>query len=191
MGRIAGAVLAGGESRRMGRTKALVPVDGVPMAARVAAALEAGGCEEVVVVGGSVAELQMLGRPIVADVHPGAGPVGGVITALLHFDEAAHVLVAACDLAMLDAPTVEHLLLASRRHPECAAIVAHTDRVEPALVVWNRAATGDVVELFADGERAVHRVLARIDTHEVQVDAAALLNVNRPEDVLGSDQRCQ
>ena len=47
-----GAVLCGGASRRMGTDKALVEVDGVPMAERVAGALHAGGCAPVVFVGG-------------------------------------------------------------------------------------------------------------------------------------------
>ncbi len=41
---LAGAVLTGGSSTRMGADKALVEVDGVAMAARVAHALRASGC---------------------------------------------------------------------------------------------------------------------------------------------------
>ena len=48
---LVGVVLTGGASRRMGRTKALVEIDGVPMAARVAAALAGAGCESVVLLG--------------------------------------------------------------------------------------------------------------------------------------------
>lgn len=188
---IAGAVLAGGASRRMGRTKALVDVGGVPMAQRVASALAAGGCSDIAIVGGSTAELAALDVPVVADDAPGEGPLGGVITALHHFTAASHVLVAACDLPLLDAATVQKLLQAARAHPGHAAIVAHTDRIEPVLVVWNRASAGDLDALFAAGERAVHRVLEQLDTHAVQVDARALTNVNRPLDVPGSSQAGQ
>ena len=48
----AGAVLTGGRSSRMGRDKATLPVDGVPMAARVADALRRAGAEPVLAVGG-------------------------------------------------------------------------------------------------------------------------------------------
>jgi molybdopterin-guanine dinucleotide biosynthesis protein A len=191
MGGVAGAVLVGGASRRMGRTKALVRVDGVPMAARVAAALQAGGCAPVALVGGSAGELAVLGHGVVDDVHPGSGPVGGVITALGHFATSTHVLVTACDLPMLDAPTVRRLLSVSHRYPDCAAVVAHTDRPEPGVVVWNRAALDVIVTMFDQGERALYRVLAQLDQKLVQVEPAALLNVNRPGDVPNSGKTCQ
>lgn len=183
MVRIAGAILTGGASRRMGSTKALVTVDGVPMAQRVATALESGGCNDVALIGGTATEFQHLGLPFVRDAHPGDGPLGGIITALTHFAAASHVLVAACDLPMLDAATVRTLLDAAHEHPEHGAIVAHTGRVEPALVVWNRAAIDDLVTLFGDGERAVHRALGQLRTQSVTVASAALLNVNRPTEV--------
>jgi molybdopterin-guanine dinucleotide biosynthesis protein A len=188
MQRIAGAILAGGASRRMGRTKALLDVGGVPMAQRVASALTSGGCGDIAIVGGSMSDLAALGLPVIADDAPGEGPLGGVITALRHFTEASHVLVSACDLPLLDAATVRNLLQAAQADPESAATVAYTDRVEPALVVWTRASLVVVAALFADGERAVHRVIDQLDTQTVQVSAQALTNVNRPFDVPGSSE---
>ena len=76
----AGAVVCGGASRRMGRDKALVAVDGVAMAERVARALEAAGCADVRFVGGDAPALAALGRPVLPDAYPGAGPLGAVIT---------------------------------------------------------------------------------------------------------------
>ena len=73
----AGAVLTGGRSSRMGRDKATLPVDGVPMAARVADALRRAGAEPVLAVGGDQAALEALGLTWVADRHPGEGPSGG------------------------------------------------------------------------------------------------------------------
>ena len=58
----AGVVLTGGASRRMGRDKALLPVDGVPMAVRVATAMIAAGAHPVVALGGDADGLREL-RP--------------------------------------------------------------------------------------------------------------------------------
>ncbi|MDG1786931.1 MAG: molybdenum cofactor guanylyltransferase, partial [Ilumatobacter sp.] len=118
---VAGAILAGGASRRMGRTKALIDVDGVPMAQCVARALAAGGCKDIALVGGSPLELAALELPVVADGVPGEGPLGGIISALGHFTEVSHVLVAACDLPLLDAGTVRNLLRAAQANPGRAA----------------------------------------------------------------------
>jgi len=92
----------------------------------------------------------------------------------------------ACDLPLLDAETVRNLLHSAHADPQCAATVAQTDRVEPALVVWNRIFLDDVLALFDGGERAVYRVLDQIDTQIVHVRAQALTNVNRPLDVPSS-----
>ena len=56
----AGAVLTGGRSSRMGQDKATLPVDGVPMAARVAGALRRAGAEPVLAVGGDQTALEAL-----------------------------------------------------------------------------------------------------------------------------------
>ena len=79
---LVGAVLTGGSSRRMGRTKALIEIEGVPMASIVAEALAGAGCESVVAIGGEPDELSGLDIAVLPDEYPGQGPLGGVISAL-------------------------------------------------------------------------------------------------------------
>jgi len=161
----------------MGRDKALIAVEGEPMAQRVAAALDAAGAAEVVLVG---AADRLLGRRHVADRYPGDGPLGGIITALAALD-ADLVLVAACDLPWLDGPTV-HALVDGIAAADVA--FARTDRREPMCAVWRReVALGALEAAFAEGERAIHRALAGLRVVDVDVDAYALTNVNTPEDL--------
>lgn len=178
---VLGAVLTGGASRRMGRDKATLPVDGVAMVDRVAAALSV-ACDDVVAIGpAALAGAQ----DAVADLYPGEGPVGGVITALREADRrgCSHAVVAACDLAFLDAPTVRQLVDAAREHVGGAITVARTDRIEPLCAVWPVSASAAVEAAFAGGERAMHRVLATLTVAEVDVRAGALRNVNTPADL--------
>src|SRR5437016_12106711 len=90
-------VLTGGKSERMGRDKALMPIDGVPMATRVARALEQAGADNVTCVGGDVIALRELGLVAVVDEWEGTGPLGGVISSL-GATSAPLSLVAPCDL---------------------------------------------------------------------------------------------
>ncbi|UCF77887.1 MAG: nucleotidyltransferase family protein [Candidatus Eiseniibacteriota bacterium] len=55
-GEVAGVILAAGEGRRIGRSKALLEIDGVKFLERVVLAIRAAGCEPVVVVGGADAD---------------------------------------------------------------------------------------------------------------------------------------
>ncbi len=111
--RASGIVLTGGESRRMGRDKALLPVGTPPtaLAVRVAGALRAGACPDITCVGGDLAALRALGLDAVPDDHPGEGPLGGVLTGL-RTAALGIVLVLACDLPAIDGATVRGLVTA-------------------------------------------------------------------------------
>jgi molybdopterin-guanine dinucleotide biosynthesis protein A len=177
--RIAGAVLVGGASRRMGRTKALIDVDGTPMVVRVATALETAGCTPVRLVGDGVLPAD-IGYPVVADRWPGEGPLGGVITALI--DAGGDVVVAACDLPDLDAVAVRAIRDA-RGADQVDVVVATTDRLEPALARWNHRVLDRLTASFTAGERALHVTLRGFDVVEVAVDPQVMRNVNTPRDL--------
>jgi molybdopterin-guanine dinucleotide biosynthesis protein A len=165
----------------MGRTKALVHVDGTPMARRVADTLFAAGCGSVTLVGGDPTELAVLGLPVVSDRHPGAGPLGGVITAI----ESApgDVVVVACDLPYLTPDVVTSLVSAAKAHPTADVVVARTNFVEPGCALWRRRALPVVAESFDAGERAVHHLLDRLRSVEVAVPEYPLRNINAPGDL--------
>jgi FdhD protein len=100
-----GAILAGGQSARMGRTKAGIEVDGETLAARAAAAL-APLVDEVVVLGhgdGCPAELRRL-----PDRVDGEGPLAGM--AALADEGAARVLVVSCDMPRISTAALRPLL---------------------------------------------------------------------------------
>lgn len=185
--RVAGVVLTGGASRRMGRTKATMQVDGRALADRVLDALRTAGAEPLVVVGGDPDELSDLGAPFVADDHPGQGPVGGVLTALDHLAGRGGIdgaLILSCDLVDMTADALWPILEASAGDGHSRVWVAATDRLEPTCALWSLAALDVVRAQFAGGERALHRVIAQLPHTAVTTDAAALRNVNRPADLL-------
>ena len=194
---VAGAILAGGQSSRMGRTKALIEIDGQPMARRVALSLTAAGVAPVVIYGGDADELVTLELDVIADEFPATGPVGGVLGALHHFAAQQRVpdavVIAACDLAMLSAAACQRLLdaalEASNPHQLPDVWVAATDRLEPLCALWSTRAIPRIEQAFADGERALHRVIGRCRFVEVDVDLQDLVNINIPADIPGGRSR--
>ena len=176
-----GAVLTGGGSTRMGRDKALIAVDGLPLAVRAATVLRDAGASAVVAVGGDLHALEALGLDARTDLYPGEGPLGAILTA---FDAARTdlVVVLACDLPSVDAATVSRLLEIVGDH---AAAVPMTDRAHPLCAVYRVSRCAALLgEAFAAGERAVHRALEAVDVGRVDLpDPDVLRNVNRPGDL--------
>lgn len=78
---IGGYVLAGGKSSRMGRDKALLVLAGEPLVARAVKKLRQ-LCAEVHVLSDNPALAEF--APLVRDLHPGCGPIGGMEAALAH-----------------------------------------------------------------------------------------------------------
>lgn len=177
---VVGAVLCGGASRRMGRDKALLPVDGVAMAARVAATLREGGCDRVVAIGGDEQGLGALGLTVLPDEFPGEGPLGGVVTALAGHPDAAAVVVVACDLPSLQPRAVRALLAALPGHD---VAVATAGRPQPVCAAWRPSAEAVLRGAFAAGERRMMAAVELLSQVAVPVETQDLANVNTPGDL--------
>jgi len=109
---LAGFVLVGGAGRRMGRDKALLPFEGVPLAHRLAERVHS-AAGSATLVGGRRRLCATLGWPIIEDLFPGRGPLAG-IHSVLQQSAAEWNLVVACDLPFLSIGFLRFLLRAAR-----------------------------------------------------------------------------
>lgn len=188
-----GAVLAGGASRRMGRPKALVAVDGVPMASRAASAVVCAGvaADAVVLVGGDPAWAEALDLRWVPDRWPGEGPLGGIATALLDAPAAAGsdldavVVVVACDQPWLTGPALDPLVRALMADPRAgaAAALAPGGRRQPFPSVWRSSVGTALAALVAAGERRADAAYGTTAVVDVAMAAEVLGDVDRPGDL--------
>jgi molybdenum cofactor guanylyltransferase len=186
-----GYVLCGGASRRMGRDKALVEVDGAAMARRIACALAAAGAGRVVAVGGDAGALTSLGLPVVADRWPGEGPLGGLVTALEDPERSAAVaVVLSCDLTDPDAGAIA-ATVRERARLGCDAVVPVVGgRHQWLHGAWDRRAAGILTDVFAAGERSVAGAALSLRIRTLGgVPAAAVHDADRPEDLTGRPRR--
>jgi molybdopterin-guanine dinucleotide biosynthesis protein A len=172
----------------MGRDKALVEIDGRPMITRVVEAAKAARADPVAVVGHHrPTELPAgLDAVVVADGHPGEGPLGGVVTAL-EWSPAPVCLVLACDLPRLDPADLRRLVEALDADPDATVAALSGPRgPEPLVAAWRTTAVAALRAAFDGGERAPHRMLATLAGGCVTIsatDPARLLNVNTAEDL--------
>jgi molybdopterin-guanine dinucleotide biosynthesis protein A len=108
MPRVSGVILAGGKSRRMGGApKALLPFGGQPLVQHIAETLGSVLPDRVVVT--NEPELyEFLRLPMVGDVFPEGGSLGGIYSGLRAAPGEAAFCVA-CDMPFLSAPLIAHL----------------------------------------------------------------------------------
>lgn len=188
--RLSVVIQAGGESRRMGQDKALLPFLGEPLIQRVLRRIRP-IADEVIVVARQPESLAFLGVPVVTDLLPGVGALGGLHTALA---VASHPLVGvvACDMPFVSA---EMLDFARRtlQDSDADAVLPLTDQGwEPLHAVYRRETCLPLVErAIQRGERRViswyseARILALSEEAVRFYDASrrAFMNVNTPEDL--------
>jgi len=174
-------VLTGGRSERMGRDKALVEIDGVPMARRVADELERAGAARVRCVGGDASALTALGLDALDDEHPGAGPLAGLLVAL-RASTLPISLVAPCDLIDPRREGFTALVAALDASTRARAAVPLADGTwRPLPCALRSTALTTLEDTFAAGERAVHRALAEVE--RVEVDAGSFPDADTPGDL--------
>ncbi len=147
---VAGAVLAGGESRRMGRDKAELVVDGTTLLFRQIDLLRASGAAPLVVSCGKTARQVPSGVACVPDRYPNAGPLAGIHAALeaLH---APHLAVLAVDMPRIDASWFGWLHGFCK--PGMGAIAVHPDgHYEPLAAIYPREALPEMEARLRRGE---------------------------------------
>ena len=166
----------------MGCDKALLPFRGGVLVESVARAVRTAAGSAVLV--GHPRLYQHPGYPAIPDLYPGAGPLGGILTALRH-TSADWNLVAACDMPELSAEFLKLLIDATAGHPEADALVpiGPSGRPEPLCAVYHRRSRPVLERAFGRGVRSVRAALEDLRATLVSVpELAPFQNVNTPQD---------
>lgn len=180
---VLGAVLCGGASRRMGRDKALIELDGVALARRVADALRVGGCSSVLAVGGDADSLARLGLEPVPDRWPGEGPLGGLATALGAAPAGDVVVLAPCDWIHPSAEVVGRLVAGLDEGDAVSVEVG--DRVQWLPSAWRvTAGLADRVAALVDGgARRLDAVASVVPSTTVALAPESVADADTPTDL--------
>jgi molybdopterin-guanine dinucleotide biosynthesis protein A len=129
-------LLAGGESRRMGRNKAMIPLQGRPMISRLAG--EAGRLTDQILISANETQLyDSFGLPVVPDIYKGQGPLAGLHAAMSH-SERPLLLALACDLPAVTEPFLRLLVRVAEGY-DAVIPVTSDGRPHPLCAVYRRS----------------------------------------------------
>jgi molybdopterin-guanine dinucleotide biosynthesis protein A len=143
-------LLAGGDSRRMGWPKALLPVGGATLLEWIAEGL-APEFEGLLVAAREPGQVPPGLRPhFVADLHPGAGPLAGIEAGLAATEHEA-VFAVACDMPHVEPELARRLVAEAAGYD--AAVPRVGGRPEPTCAAYRRSAAAGLSAALAAGGR--------------------------------------
>lgn len=188
-------IQAGGESKRMGRDKALAPFLGKPLIQRVLERLRP-IAEEALITTNHPQNYRFLGVSLVSDVFPGRGALGGLYTAL----QAAHhpyVAVVACDMPFANAELLKVMFSALIDCKVDAVIPQSSEGIEPFHAVYCRERCLPLVrQALADGHWRADSWFRDANLRYFSPQEVALFdphgltfrNVNTPEELAQAEE---
>ncbi len=174
-GPIAGFILAGGVSRRMGQDKALMLFQGRPLIQSIAEVVETIAGSAIIV--GDPDRYRHLGRVVIPDRRKESGPLAGIEAGLMHSETDRNLFVA-CDMPELSADLLQKLMIA--RRADCVIPRTPDDRLHPLCAIWDRNLLQNVRDCLDSGRNRVLAALQNVDIEEVHWDTVP--NTNTPEE---------
>lgn len=182
---IAGGILSGGLSSRMGTAKDRLQLpDGRSMIQSVLDALLL-VCNEVIVAGSELPLLLKENERVhfVKDNYPGGGPLAG-IEAILSTGYSDAYLIAACDQPFLNQELLRKLVPEQREMP-CFYDCSHNGIIEPLPGYYPVSMLADVRDSLRRNRRALKSLIADSDVLLLEIEASSsqlLRSVNTPEE---------
>jgi len=181
------AILAGGQSKRMGRDKALLPAGDQVLLERVIDRVKPLS-DDVFISTNSPDRYGQFGLRCVVDVYPGKAALGGIYSALL----AAHhpyVLVVACDMPLLNTALLQYLVDLA---PTADAIVPMVNAPHPETLhaVYSKKSLPAIEACLQNNDLRVlsffdHINVRYVDRSEIapfDPEFLSFVNVNTPAD---------
>jgi len=194
-----GIILCGGRSRRFGKDKALLTIDGVPMVRRMAGRISP-VVDEIIIAARDPAQHESLaaisaipdGAEVVCDHVLGYGPVAGILAGL-SASKSEYSICLACDLPYVNPDVIDALFGCAKANNSDVAIPKHPDGVlEPLHAVYGRSMVGACRDAMGEEEHTIRGAISLLDDvlfvpveslRRFDPDLRTFLNVNYPEDL--------
>ncbi|QWV95639.1 molybdenum cofactor guanylyltransferase [Geomonas oryzisoli] len=186
---ITGVILVGGKSRRMGRDKAFLQMQGKPLFERVLD-LFRGSFAKVLLVGDRSERFSSYSLTVLPDLIPGSS-LGGVYTGLSGADS-EWIFVSSCDLPFPSVAILRHLC--SLREGYDAVVPKTGQGYEPLFALYSKRCLEPIQKLLEGGECCAYAWYPQVRVREVGPEeiarldptGTAFLNLNTPEDVINT-----
>jgi molybdopterin-guanine dinucleotide biosynthesis protein A len=186
---VTGILLAGGKSRRMGRDKRHLSVGDRTLLERSLSALSTVFREIFVVIAQDGPTLE-IAAPVLRDLVPDCGSLGGLYTGLKH-SHTSYVFAVACDMPFLEPRVIRRFL---RAKDEWDIVMAKQQRrLHPMHALYSQKCLPVMEEMIRTRDLKIQgmvahpslrvRIVEGADLRAIDPDGHGLMNVNTPADL--------
>ncbi len=199
---LSAAILAGGQSRRMGQDKALLEVEGRTLIEYVLEPVRT-VADEVLIVASDRPEYEQFGCRVVADRFPQSGSLGGIYTAV---SEAAHnyCLVLACDMPFVNTDLSRYMAAKERAYdalvpslPPDRSDQGDHETLETLHAIYSKAClpaierqlNAGVFKVIGFFSEVNVKKLSEEEIHEFDPHLLSFFNANTPEEFAWARER--
>lgn len=191
---VSAVLIAGGRSRRMGFDKRFMKVGRVSVFERTLSLLRALFAECIVVLAEPIPKLEAQGCPVVYDLLPNAGSLGGLYTGLMTASR-PRVFAVACDMPFLDPEVINCMLSCDESADVIVARLA--GRFQPLHAVYSKRCVSFLEAMAQRQELRIQQlyrqehlrttILTEHDLRAFGPEFRSFLNINTPSDLALAD----
>lgn len=181
-----GIILAGGQSSRMGKDKGLITWKGKTLIENALSIL-APLCENILISANND-HFDFLGYPVVRDITPGCGPIGGIFSALTR-SETLHNLVIPSDTPLIT-PEIYRFLISHQAAFDVIVPVDHDFFYQPLNAVYSRSVLPAMETQIKEGIFGLTKLLNKVNMKAVHFPTLqdfyhknTFCNINSPADL--------
>lgn len=188
---LSGVVLAGGQSKRLGRNKAIEKLGGQTMIGRVIQRLSQITSETVVIVA-EESKAEALSLPpwvrTASDLYPGSGSLGGIFTGL-SAAKGEYGVVVAVDMPFINIELLRFMMDLASDYDAVVPIVK--GRPEPTHAIYSRECLGPIEAHLKVGDLKIAKFFDEVNVGYLEEDDIeafdpeylSFFNVNTQEDL--------
>lgn len=179
-------ILAGGESRRMGKDKSFLPLAGKPVIECIIKILKP-LFGSVIIVSNSPERYFGYGVVVVKDALDIRGPLTGIYTGLMHSGD-EHIFVSGCDMPFLNPELIVYMQRQAGGFDAVVPVVGGL--LEPLHAIYHRRLAPFIEKSIRDGRLKIQPIFEHVNVRYItegeidRIDPSrrSFINLNTPEE---------
>jgi molybdenum cofactor guanylyltransferase len=176
----AGAIiLAGGKSSRMGKNKALLPIEGVSNIERIKNSLTE-IFDDILIVANDVDAYQFLNLPVVSDKVKDKGPLAGIQAGLLAAKHETNLFIA-CDMPFISPQIAKQLLKYSEGYD--AAVPVIDGKQHPLFAVYKKCVLPTIDNCLQTNQLRIKHLIERVNVKLINEEHLLNKEIDKLEQV--------